>query len=98
MAACAGRGAITIAIGMARSARKRCISSLSIEVILERHDGVGRAGGALQLTLDVELDPVRIGVGDVVAEVPGDFPEDRGVVADPFAVKAAELSGKSPAA
>jgi hypothetical protein len=43
---------------------------LSIEVVLERHDRVRRSQEPLQLALDVEFEPVRIRVRDIVAEIP----------------------------
>jgi hypothetical protein len=57
-----------------------------------------RAGGGGELPLYVELDPVGVGIGDIVAEIPGEFSDDGRVDAEGVAMKVAELGGEAPAA
>src|SRR5579871_130708 len=51
----------------------------------------------MELALDVELDPMEVGIGDVVAEVPGELAEERGVFSDLGFVEIAKLRGETPA-
>ena len=73
------------------------ILSLQVKVVLKRHDRVRAHCDVLELPLNVELYPMRVGIGDIVAEVPGELSDDRRIRAAAILVKSAELCRDTPA-
>jgi hypothetical protein len=68
-------------------------------VVLERHNGGRRSSEVLQSAFDVELDPLQvgIGIGHVVAEIPGEFADDGCAGSEGIAREAAVLCCEAPA-